>query len=159
MAKIGIRFAPGEKVKVSKGKGSDANNAASTALRPSPAAHLPKWQPGQSGNPSGRRPMPPEVVEALQAGSEAAAKRLVELCSSNDERVALAASEALLSRLYGKPTQQVDAQVTTTNVQQAHLQILLDLQAKREAAMKTIEGEVEEGTQSPLKTDTSEPTE
>ena len=87
--------------------------------------------------------MPPEVVEALQAGSEAAAKRLVELCASNDERVALAASEALLSRLYGKPTQQVDAQVTTTNVQQAHLQILLDLQAKREAAMKTIEGEVE----------------
>ena len=88
--------------------------------------------------------MPPEVVEALQAGSEVAAKRLVELCASNDERVALAASEALLSRLYGKPTQQVDAQVTTTNVQQAHLQILLDLQAKREEAMKTIEGEVEE---------------
>jgi hypothetical protein len=93
--------------------------------------------------------MPPEVVEALQAGSEVAAKRLVELCASNDERVALAASEALLSRLYGKPTQQVDANVTTTNVQQAHLQILLDLQAKRERAMKVIEGKVEESEQDP----------
>lgn len=102
--------------------------------------NLVKFQPGQSGNPAGRRPMPPEVVEALQAGSETAAKRLVELCSSKDPRIALMASEALLSRLYGKPTQQVDAQVTTTNVQQAHLQILLDLQAKREQAMKTIEG-------------------
>ena len=141
MAKIGIRFAPGEKVP--KRKEKPANTA---VARPGPPLET-RWQPGQSGNPSGRRPMPPEVVEALQAGSEAAAKRLVELCSSNDERVALAASEALLSRLYGKPTQQVDAQVTTTNVQQAHLQILLDLQAKREAAMKTIEGEVEESEQ------------
>jgi hypothetical protein len=138
MAKIGIRFAPGEKVKVSKGKHTPANTA---VARPGPPLET-RWQPGQSGNPSGRRPMPPEVIEALQAGSEAAAKRLVELCASNDERIALAASEALLSRLYGRPTQQVDAQVTTTNVQQAHLQILLDLQAKREEAMKTIEGEV-----------------
>ena len=142
MAKIGIRFAPGEKVPKRKEKTGDSL-APVPAKRQLPAGMTP-WQPGQSGNPSGRRPMPPEVVEALQAGSEVAAKRLVELCASNDERVALAASEALLSRLYGKPTQQVDAQVTTTNVQQAHLQILLDLQAKREEAMKTIEGEVEE---------------
>jgi hypothetical protein len=140
MAKIGIRFAPGEKVKVPKSKDAPANTA---VARPGPPLET-RWQPGQSGNPSGRRPMPPEVVEALQAGSEVAAKRLVELCASNDERVALAASEALLSRLYGKPTQQVDANVTTTNVQQAHLQILLDLQAKREQAMKVIEGKVEE---------------
>lgn len=142
MAKIGIRFAPGEKVKVSKSKPTGSSEPAEQRFdsngNPLPPGLRP-WQPGQSGNPAGRRPMPPEVVEALQAGSEAAAKRLVELCSSPDPRVALMASEALLSRLYGKPTQQVDAQVTTTNVQQAHLQILLDLQAKREQAMKTIE--------------------
>lgn len=135
MAKIGIRFAPGEKEKVPKRKDKPESTA---VARPGPPLET-RWQPGQSGNPAGRRPMPPEVVEALQAGSETAAKRLVELCSSTDPRIALMASEALLSRLYGKPTQQVDAQVTTTNVQQAHLQILLDLQAKREQAMKTIE--------------------
>jgi hypothetical protein len=143
MAKIGIRFAPGEKVKVSKGKEKTGDTSSSVPAKRQLPAGMTPWQPGQSGNPAGRRPMPPEVIEALQAGSEAAAKRLVELCASNDERIALAASEALLSRLYGRPTQQVDAQVTTTNVQQAHLQILLDLQAKREEAMKTIEGEVE----------------
>ena len=49
------------------------------------------------------------------------------------------------NRLLGKPTQQVDANVTTTNVQQAHLQVLIELQQKREAAMRTIEARVEEG--------------
>lgn len=122
------------------GTSSSANNGpAKPKKKRGNIGNLVMFQPGQSGNPAGRRPMPPEVVEALQAGSETAAKRLVELCSSTDPRIALMASEALLSRLYGKPTQQVDAQVTTTNVQQAHLQILLDLQAKREQAMKTIE--------------------
>ena len=139
---------------MSKVEDNTENNSTSSSANSGPAkpkkkrgniGNLVMFQPGQSGNPAGRRPMPPEVVEALQAGSETAAKRLVELCSSTDPRIALMASEALLSRLYGKPTQQVDAQVTTTNVQQAHLQILLDLQAKREQAMKTIEARVIEG--------------
>jgi hypothetical protein len=103
------------------------------------------WQKGQSGNPGGRPKMPDDVKEALEGGSLRAAQRLVQLVDSPDERIALMASETVLSRLYGKPTQQVDAQVTTTNVQQAHLQVLIELQQKREAAMKTIEGVVETG--------------
>jgi hypothetical protein len=103
------------------------------------------WQKGQSGNPGGRPKMPDDVKEALEGGSLRAAQRLVQLVDSPDERIALMASETVLSRLYGKPTQQVDSNITTTSVQQAHLQVLVELQQKREAAMKTIEARVEEG--------------
>jgi hypothetical protein len=98
------------------------------------------WKPGVSGNPQGRRKMDPEIMETLQAGSAAAAARLVELTRSKDERVALLASQAVLDRVYGKPTQAIDKTVTTT-VQSAHLQVLLDLQAKRDQAARVIEGE------------------
>jgi hypothetical protein len=130
----------------------DKSNGASSTAKNGPVvekkkrgtiANLKPWKPGQSGNPEGRRPMPPEVIEALQAGSEGAAKRLVELTKDPDGRIALTAIDMLQNRLYGRPTQSMEAQVTTTNVQQAHLQILLDLQAKREEVMKTIEGRVE----------------
>ena len=108
-------------------------------------ANLVMFKPGQSGNPSGRPKVPEEIIKVLELGSKAAAERLVQLTQDKDGRIALTAIDMLQNRLYGRPTQQVDAQVTTTNVQQAHLQILIDLQQKREAAMKTIEGTVEEG--------------
>lgn len=107
-------------------------------------ANLRPFQPGQSGNPAGRAPMPPLIRAALEAGSEAAAKRLVELVGSQDERVALLASQALLDRLYGKPAQQVDKSVTVSTVQQQHLNILMELQARRDQAVKTIEGQAKE---------------
>lgn len=103
-------------------------------------ANLKPFPPGQSGNPAGRAPMPADVREALEAGSGKAARRLAELVDSPDERVALLASQALLDRLYGKPAQAVDKTVTVTSVQQQHLSILMELQAKRDQAMKAIEG-------------------
>jgi hypothetical protein len=121
---------------------SAINGPAKIKKKRGTVANLKPWQPGQSGNPEGRRPMPPEVVEALKLGSVPAAERLVALTQDPDGRIALTAIDMLQNRLYGRPTQSMEAQVTTTNVQQAHLQILLDLQAKREEAMKTIEGEV-----------------
>jgi hypothetical protein len=101
---------------------------------------LKPWKPGASGNPGGRPKMDPAIMQTLLAGSAGAAARLVELTRSKDERVALLASQAVLDRVYGKPTQQVDKTVTTT-VQSAHLQVLLDLQAKRDQAARFIEGE------------------
>jgi hypothetical protein len=128
--------------------------------RPAPTAKsLANLKPAQKGevrNPNGRPKMPEDVKEALEGGSLRAAQRLVQLVDSPDERIALMASETVLSRLYGKPTQSVDAQVTTTNVQQAHLQVLIELQQKREAAMKTIEGTANLSEQKPetsMKTD------
>lgn len=124
----------------SKDGQSTGNNGPSKGGKAKGIANLRPWQPGQSGNPSGRPVMPPEVKAALEAGSEAAARRLVELVGSNDERVALLASQALLDRLYGKPAQAVDKTITTTTVQQQHLAILVELQARRDQAVKTIEG-------------------
>jgi hypothetical protein len=103
-------------------------------------AGLRPFQKGVSGNPGGKRAVDPAIMETLQAGTAVAAARLVELCSSRDERVALLASQAVLDRVYGKPTQAIDKTVTTT-VQSAHLQVLLDLQAKRDQAARIIEGE------------------
>lgn len=147
MAKIGIRFAPGEKVKVPKSQKADDTLSALEPKRTLPAGMKP-WQPGQSGNPGGKRPMPPGVIEALTAGSEAAAKRLAELVYSDNEKVALMASETLLSRLYGKPVAQVDATVTSS-VAVMHLEALAEIQARRAERMKTIENVPKENEQDP----------
>ena len=90
-----------------------------------------RFQKGESGNQGGRPVLAPEVKEALQAASERAARRLVELVDSKDPRVALMASNAVLDRLYGKPAQTVDAKVQTTDVGAMHLQILQDIAERR----------------------------
>lgn len=67
-----------------------------------------RWLPGVTGNGGGRPRTDPEVRQALEAGSLAAAQRLVALVGSEDERVALAASVALLDRVLGKPAQALE---------------------------------------------------
>jgi hypothetical protein len=109
---------------------------------------LKPWAVGQSGNPGGRKAMDPEVRRILEAATPDAARRLAQLVNSPDEKVSLAAIDQVFNRIYGRPVQQVDAEVRTTSVQQAHLQILLELQAKH--AGKVIEGDptaevIEEG--------------
>ena len=61
-----------------------------------------RYLPGVTGNAGGRPKVPMDVRSALAAGSLAAAQRLVELIKSEDERVALSASTALLDRVLGK---------------------------------------------------------
>jgi hypothetical protein len=90
-----------------------------------------RFQKGVSGNPGGRPAMNPEVREALEAASERAARRLVELVDSDDPRVALMASNSVLDRLYGKPAQTVDAKVETTSIQEAHLRALQEINERR----------------------------
>jgi len=63
---------------------------------------------GTSGNAGGRPKTAPDVRSALEAGSLAAAQRLVELVNSPDERVSLAASMALLDRVLGKAPASVE---------------------------------------------------
>lgn len=93
--------------------------------------------PGQPPiNPSGRPPVAEavrkEVNAILQGAVPVAARRLAELVDHRDPRIALAASDIIMNRVFGKPLAQVEAKIETTNVQQAHLQILLELQARRD---------------------------
>jgi hypothetical protein len=83
-------------------------------------------------NPAGRRPLDEEVRAIFEAAAPAAAKRLVELAfDAKDPKIGLAACEMILSRLFGRPAMQINANVQTTSVQEAHLKALLDIQETR----------------------------
>ena len=83
--------------------------------------------------------MSPEVRKALEGATLPAVQKQIELMSCGDVRVELLASQAILDRFYGKAAQAVDKTVTVTTVQQQHLSILMELQAKRDQAMKAVE--------------------
>ena len=62
---------------------------------------------GESGNPGGRPRVEHEIRVLAQQHGPAALKRIIELMASANERVALAAAQALLDRAFGRPIQGV----------------------------------------------------
>jgi len=70
-------------------------------LHPALAANI--WKPGQSGNPKGLSGAYGEAVSLARHAAPAAVRRLIELMHSDDERVALVASNSILDRALGKP--------------------------------------------------------
>jgi hypothetical protein len=67
-----------------------------------------KFQPGQSGNPSGRPKEAAEVKALARSHSKAAVEKLVDLMrSSADERTIIAACNSILDRGLGKPAQAI----------------------------------------------------
>lgn len=89
-----------------------------------------------AGRPSVDPETRAETQRILTAATPHAAKRLVEMLDAPDLKIRLQATEAVLSRIFGKPVAQMEAKVETTTVQQAHLQILLELQAEAQAREK-----------------------
>lgn len=69
------------------------------------------WKKGHSGNPSGRRPTPPDVKEALQALTVDAVKVLGKILRGEIAGPAAGprarAAETVLNRVYGTPLQSV----------------------------------------------------
>jgi len=68
------------------------------------------WRPGETGNWRGRPRLTAEQREAralLTQGTPAAARRLLELVDSVDEKVALAACQVLLARLPAEEIEQL----------------------------------------------------
>ena len=61
------------------------------------------FKPGQSGNPSGRPKENPEAKEILKAATVEAAKKLVGLLESKNEKMRFLAAQAILDRTQGKP--------------------------------------------------------
>lgn len=74
-----------------------------------------RFEKGKSGNPGGRPKKAHDVVELARENSGKAVKRLVELIDSVDDRVALAAAQAVLDRAVGKPKQIVDVNADVTH--------------------------------------------
>ena len=78
---------------------------------------------GVSGNPGGR----PKVVRELQAILDEAApdavKRIIALCNSEDEKIALAASRDIADRVIGKARERDDDGKPVDAVAQAILEL------------------------------------
>ena len=66
------------------------------------------WQPGQSGNPSGRPREVGHVKELARQYTEEAIRTLAELMrTGKPDRTRVAAAEALLDRAWGRPAQAI----------------------------------------------------
>ncbi len=63
------------------------------------------FQPGQSGNPGGRPKENAEIKALARTYGRTALEKMAALLESDDEKVRLAAAQALLDRGFGKPTQ------------------------------------------------------
>jgi hypothetical protein len=69
------------------------------------------FRKGESGNPGGRPKLPADIREAFRGKAQEALEVLNRCLQSDDERIAMAAAQAILDRGYGKPTQSIDANI------------------------------------------------
>lgn len=102
--------------------------------RPKPTAkslaNLKPVQPGEVRNPTGRPKTPPDVKEALQAMLPQAVTRLGQLLMSDNEKIALAATQVVLDRNLGKAiATKVDVKA---DLGAMHLQLLEEIRARRQ---------------------------
>lgn len=72
-----------------------------------------RFQPGQSGNPGGRKPIPEELKNRLRNLSSKAVDALERALDSEDDRICIQAATVLLDRAYGKPAQQLDTSISS----------------------------------------------
>ena len=69
------------------------------------------FKKGESGNPGGRPKLPAEMREMFQAKASEAFEVLCRHLHANDPKVSVTAAKEILDRAYGRPVQQVDANI------------------------------------------------
>lgn len=96
---------------------SDKVEAPISAGRARSLANLKPFQKGRSGNPTGKNGKENKtiktVAEIANDNSAKAMQALVKLIGSSDEKVSLAAAQAVLDRAVGKPKQTVEKTTKT----------------------------------------------
>jgi hypothetical protein len=102
-----------------------------------------RFLPGVTGNPSGRPKVVEEIQQIARQAAPAAFQRIVELAGSADERIALAASQAILDRAYGRPVQAVQSEVKKIDVNQMFLEAVKAVnERERGDGAKVVDGVV-----------------
>ena len=106
-------------------------SVAKRKINPRSLANLrPPIKPGEVLNPGGRPKTPPDVKEALQAMLPQAVTRLGQLLMSDNEKIALAATQVVLDRNLGKAiATKVDVKA---DLGAMHLQLLEEIRARRQ---------------------------
>ena len=72
------------------------------------------WEPGRSGNPSGRAKTEIDIAAMARVHGPRCIKVVVDLLSSEDEKMRLSAAIALLDRGFGRPKQEMDINSNST---------------------------------------------
>lgn len=94
---------------------ADSDIAEKQRQKPGPRKpHAGNFKPGVSGNPGGRQKVSAHVKELAQQYTELAINTLADVCKSADKDTArVHAAIALLDRAWGKPYQEIIADVKT----------------------------------------------
>ena len=91
-----------------------------------------RFPKGVSGNPGGRRPMSQECREILEAAVPLACRKIADLADHPDPKISLTACNMILDRVFGRPAQQINADIKTGSINDAHLAALRDIQERRD---------------------------
>lgn len=80
------------------------------------------FQKGKSGNPGGRKALPPDVKEAFAAACPRAVETLVSLLDSKSEPIRMRAAEIIVNRHLGPPA----APTAAPAVEDARRRLVID---------------------------------
>jgi hypothetical protein len=89
--------------------------------------HRGQFQKGQSGNPSGRPKIPPDIKAAFESHLPEAIAVLGKALKGKDERLRVMAAVHITERVLGKPMQNLNAKVENLDMGAAHLDALRGL--------------------------------
>lgn len=116
--KIGpVALAAINKVEVAKGQVEGLGNADSSKEATKRTVGKP-FQPGQSGNPGGRAPIPDDVKQMLKAACPQAVKLLVKTINDETSKpdLRIKCVEIIMDRTYGKATQPIEGEFNSNTL-------------------------------------------